>query len=226
MRVSMVPLGKLKSNLYLYSNQSQFQLVRIPAPTCGPLAPIIKDPIAPYKMITKTSIRLIILLILSGLFIIGFITLGLFLLYKTIISSNDLILSLSGVLFIWIGLGYYTLIAGTIKTIEINNGLLIIRKPLLRKYVEIELSSIKYLDFEWQMTWSTVRGILIKLDNGIIEKISIREFSNSKDFIDLIKKSCDRDDTIKQIIWTKELKVFMIIGLIIAVGFILLKTIK
>lgn len=135
-------------------------------------------------------------------------------------------IGLSGILFLWIGLGYYSLIAGSIKKIEFRNGLLIIRKPLLRKYYEIELSKIKYLDFEWQSAWCTMRGILIQLDNGVIEKISIREYSNSRNFIDLITKSCNRDETIKPKIWTKELKVFMIVGLIIVIGLLLLKTMK
>jgi hypothetical protein len=71
-----------------------------------------------------------------------------------------------------------------------------------------------------------MRGILIQLDNGVVEKISIREYRNSKDFIDLIAKSCERDDTIKTNIWTKGLKKIMFIGLIIVIGFILLKISK
>ena len=72
-------------------------------------------------MTTKLSIRLIILLILIGLFISGFIAFGLFLIYKYILSDNDLMIGLSGILFLWIGLGYYSLIAGSIKKIEFRN---------------------------------------------------------------------------------------------------------
>ena len=78
-------------------------------------------------MTTKHSVSLIILLILIGLFITGFITLGLLLIYKFILSDNDLMIGLSGFLFIWMGLGYYSMIAGSIKTMEFCNGLLIIR---------------------------------------------------------------------------------------------------
>lgn len=177
-------------------------------------------------MKTHYSIRLMFLLTIIGIFISGFISFGFIVIYKSIGTSFDFIGILVGVLFIWLGSGYLTLMVGKIKTIEFRNGILRIRKPLLNRYFESELSKIKYIDFEWQMTWNTMRGVLIKLEDGKVEQISIKEYRNSNEFIDLITKSCQRDDTIKPNILTRQLKIFMIIGLLIVLGFILLKLIK
>ncbi|QQS51089.1 MAG: hypothetical protein IPM71_16260 [Bacteroidota bacterium] len=160
-----------------------------------------------------------------AIFIVGFISFGIFVIYKSFLTSIDFMGIITGTTLLWIGLGYLTLIVGRIKTIELRDKILIIKKPFLNKRYEIELTKIKYLDFEWEMTWNTMKGILIKINNKI-EQISIKEYSNSKDFIDLIKTNCEKDNSLKPAIWTKELKLFLLIGLIILFGLIVFKIIK
>jgi hypothetical protein len=174
-------------------------------------------------MKTKYSIRLIILLTVIGIFISGFVTIGIFVLIKTNATSLNFMGLLTVSLFIWIGMSYIALMIGKIKKLEFQNGNLIIRKPFLNRIAIIELSRIKYHEFEWEMSWQTMKGILIKLDNGDIEKIGSKEYKNSDDFISLITKSCEKDDTLKPKLWTKEIKVIMITGMIIILGFIVLK---
>jgi hypothetical protein len=171
-------------------------------------------------MKTRHSIGSIISLIVIGIFTLAIFLFGSFMIYWIEKISFNLNGILMGILFIWIGFGFLVLVIGRIKIMEFHNGILKIRKPLFNKNYENELTKIKYLDFEWQMTWNTMRGILIKLENGLVEQVSIQEFSNSRDFIDLITKSCQRDETIKPKIWTRKLKIFLFIGLIIVAGLV------
>jgi len=170
----------------------------------------------------RHNIRYLILLTLIAIFIFGFISLGLFVIYKSLLTSIDIMGIITGTILLWIGLGYLTLIVEKIKTMELRDRILVIKKPFLNKRYEIELSKIKYCDFEWQMTWNTMRGILIKVNNKI-EQISIKEYRNSKDFIDLIKKNCEIDNSLKPLIWTRAFKIFLLIGLILLLGLIIFK---
>jgi len=176
-------------------------------------------------MKTRHSIRLLILLTLIAIFIVGLISFGILVTYKSLLTSIDIMGIITGAVFIWMGLGYFILIVGRIKTMELRDKVLIIKKPLLNKRYEIELTKIKYHDFELQMTWNTMKGVLIKINNEI-EQISVKEYSNSKHFIDLIKNNCEKDNSLKPTIWTRELKIFLLIGLVILIGLIMFKVTK
>jgi hypothetical protein len=171
------------------------------------------------------SFRQVFLYLVIALFILAFIGFGIFLIYRAFNLSLNINLILLGILLIWMGLGYLTLMIGRYKIIELanSNSNLIIKKPFLGKSLKSELSKVRYCDFEYNLNWNTIKGILIQFENGDVEQISLKEYKNSRDIVTLIKDSCKYDETIKEKFWTKELKIFLIIGFFIVLGFITLK---
>ena len=172
-------------------------------------------------MKTRHSIRFILLLTIIGILILGLIIFGFSILYDTTIIEFDLTGIFGGLIFVWMGLGYLVLMIDKIKIIEIKDNIFIIRKPLINIYHECSLKKLYVTKFKEEMAWNTITGILIKLDNGNIEKISIKEYSNSKELIEIITKTCDKDDTLTINIWTQQLKIFLLSGLTILIVFLI-----
>lgn len=175
-------------------------------------------------MKTRHSVRTKILFSLPIIFSLIFIAVGMFLIYDFWISS-DYMLFWSGAMFLWMGSGYLYVVTTNVKIFELHDRFLVIRKPFYKFRVEIELSKVKYTNFQEELTWNTRRGIMIKADNEILQ-IEIKEYSNSKDFIEYITKNCEKDDSIKMKIWTKQLAWFLSIGLIILVGSLITKVLS
>ncbi len=175
-------------------------------------------------MKTQYSIRFIILIFLSLIQNIGLIVFSI-VIFKISIPNVDLMGFIIGSVFLWLGIGNLYIVLISVKLIEINNDNIIIKNPFLFKKYETELSLIKYLEFEEQLTWNTRKGILISLNNGDVVQIKIKEYKNSYEFIKLISDSCKRDETIKQKIWIKGLKFFLFFGLIILIGLLIVKII-
>ncbi|NOU61983.1 hypothetical protein [Marinifilum caeruleilacunae] len=174
-------------------------------------------------MKSKHTLRILSLYFVIAIFIVGLIRLGVLCLNFGAYKSEGVVGIIGGLLLIWMGLGYFALMVGKIKRILIKDNNLIVRKILLNKESESRLSKVQFTEFEWQMTWNTVRGILVRLENGEIEQISIKEFYNSHELIKLIKENGIKDDSIKPKIHTGSFKVFMLLGILISIAMLLLK---
>ncbi|MDP2692029.1 MAG: hypothetical protein Q8O88_00135 [bacterium] len=177
-------------------------------------------------MKTKISIKLIILLPIFGLLLVGVFVFGLFILYK-IIQEPNFIGLIAVSMFLWMSIGFSYMLFDKIMSFEINNGILTTRKIFTRKEVKTELSKIKYKEYDWgEMYWTKMKGIIIKTDNDKTETLSVSAYRNSTEFIDLIIKSCMRDENLKPNLGYKDARVFLSIGGIILLALAIYKWIN
>ena len=158
------------------------------------------------------SLKLILLLFFFSLIFLGLLLFGFFMVIKAIFVF-DLTGVLTGLLLIWFCLGLFLLIKGKLKIIKVDSDIITIRNLLGFKIKTYRLSEVLYEEFEFETIYGKTRGILIKLDSII--SISNSEYSNSDLIIKYIKDKCYKGNGLKVEIWNKELKVFIIIGLLI-----------
>jgi len=166
-------------------------------------------------MKTKIGIKLIILLPILGILLLGFFLFGLFIIYKTI-HNPELIGLIAGLMFLWLSVGFSTLLLDELRSFEIRNGTLIIRKTLLGNKTLVELSKVKYSEYDWgEMYWTKMNGILLQFDSKRTIQVNRVNFRNSNEFIEMIKEKCPNDKTIKPKFDYRKLKVFAVFGIII-----------
>ncbi len=146
-------------------------------------------------------------------FQLGIFVFGLLMLYKTY-QNPEFIGLIGGMLFLWISIGLGSLLFDELRNFEIKGQKLIIKKPLLFKKTEIDISRVKYSDYDWGegMYWNKMNGILIQLDNKTTIQLNKSNFKNAKEFITEIKKICKQDKTIKAKFDYKKLIVFGAFG--------------
>jgi len=174
-------------------------------------------------MKTRFSNKLIILYPILGLFLLAFLLFGLLIIYRTI-QEFDFMGLIVGSVFLWMSIGFGSLLIDKVIRFEISNGTLIIKYVLTGRMIKTELSNVKYKEFDWgEMYWTKMKGIVIKIDNEKTEQISRPSFRNSTEFIDLITKSCDKDNSIRPNFDYKKLKVFLSIGGIILITLAIFK---
>ena len=173
-------------------------------------------------MKSKYSLRTRLLLSFLGVLLFGLIALGIIFIYISTSGDLDHTGLIIGILFLWMGSGYAAITAGRIKSIELSGKTLIIRKPLLNKKTEIGLSKIKYLDFQESLPLNTMKGIMIMHQDGT-DIINIKEYKNSRILTDLIKTNGIKDNSIRPVIWNKQLKYFLLFGVILLFAFLAFK---
>lgn len=171
---------------------------------------------------SKYSLRTILLLSFLGTLLFGLIALGIIFIYMSISRGADYFGLIMGVLFLWMGAGYAAITLNRIKSLRLSGKTLIIKKPLLNRKTDIKLSEIKFLDFEESLPLNSMKGIMLKYQDGT-DIINIKEYKNSRIFIDIIKTTGTNDDSIRQVIWDKKLKYYMLFGVILLFVFIFFK---
>jgi len=76
-------------------------------------------------------------------------------------------------MFLWLSVGFSTLLLDELRSFEIRNGTLIIRKTLLGKKTLVELSKVKYSEYDWgEMYWTKMNGILLQFDSKRIIQVN------------------------------------------------------
>ncbi len=115
-------------------------------------------------MRTKISIKIIILLPIVGILLAGLFLFGLFILYK-VIQEPDFIGFIVGFMFLWMSTGLGILLFDEFRSFEIKNKTLIIRRILSGKKTTIELSNVRFTEYDWgEINWIIMNGILIQYE--------------------------------------------------------------
>lgn len=168
-------------------------------------------------MKTKFSIRILILLPILIILLLGLFTFGLFALQKTI-EKPEFIGLLSSYMFIWLSLGFISVLINELRSFEIKNGKLIITKFLIGKKSELDLQNIKYKTYDWGRMFGTkMEGILIRTDSKRTVQINRANFRNASDFIEKIKNSGIYEENMKPNFDSKNLRIFLIFGAILLI---------
>ena len=157
-------------------------------------------------------------------FQLGIFVFGLLILYKTY-QNPEFIGLIGGMLFLWMSIGIGSLLFDELRNFEIKGQKLIIRKPLLLNKTEIDISQVKYAEYNWgeSMYWNKMNGILIQIDSKTIVQLNKSNFKNSTEFINEIKSKCKQDRSIKAKFNSKKLIVFGAFGTLILILILLNK---
>ena len=165
-------------------------------------------------MKSKLSIRLLLLLFISYLLFFSLFFFGFYIFIHNIIGF-DIFGILSGILCLWLSSGLLIIISRKIKIISIKSENVIIRPFFSLKSRSYELSNIFYDDFEFETIYGKTEGIIIELSNNNSITIGSKEYSNSSSIINFIKNKCNKGKCSEIQIWTKDLKIFITIGIMI-----------
>jgi hypothetical protein len=168
-------------------------------------------------MKTKFSIKIIILLPILIILLLGLFSFGLLVLQKTI-EKPEFMGFIVSYMFIWLSLGFISVLINEFRSFEIRNEKLIMTKPLIGKKTEIDLRSIKYKTYDWDRMYGTkMEGILIRTDSKRTIQINQANFRNASDFIEKIKESGIYEENMKPNFDSKNLRIFLILGAILLI---------
>jgi len=114
------------------------------------------------------------------------------------------------------------MIVSKIKFIKIDSENIEITNLFNLKGYIYRLSEVVYEDFEFESIYGKTGGILLKLNSRKTITISNYEFSNSDLIIKNVKNNCTKGNGLKIEIWNKRLKIFVFIGMILLLAYIII----
>ena len=174
---------------------------------------------------SQFSSNLISQIVIILIFSLGFAILGVFIGSKFMDNSKFSILFL-GLIIIWLALWFITVVIGQVKTIKIIDNKIQIKKLFFFSKLTYEIKALKYSDYSWMTRGVKAFGFMIKLPNEKIVTIGVKEFVNSFEIIEYIKKRGSFDSSLSRSKWTKTNIIFTISGLIILICLIFSKFIE